>query len=336
MLPHYLTSNSTLTTNFIEPTIYYHCGAPIQGFNYPTRHVGGVLSSFLHLFGTRRNTSIENAYVWDWYPVGNHSNKVSIKNCTIFNFCPRHGVYHIVEDSTIYGLHSFTNFTTPNLNRNVFRNCKFYNYSALGYSTTIRNRFDWFEAGGLVLADYQDCELNETWVEPYTFSDAFGYDLPRVRFVNKKVGSTVIKEQEFQAGGVIQSEENEMPPPSILTNPATFKLTPRSAHLAVVKDFFVSPKQKLLVAVKRTSDLTSAAISLIPLSEQFVSNPETTTGEMIDLSTIAADTWQLLVFDNDSNEIRVVRALAKGTSGALYVAVQNQMLLFNEFYLIAY
>jgi hypothetical protein len=42
------------------------------------------------------------------------------------------------------------------------------------------------------------------------------------------------------------------------------------------------------------------------------------------------------VLENDSDEIKIVRVLAKGTTGALYVAVQNQVLLFNEFYLIAY
>jgi hypothetical protein len=190
--------------------------------------------------------------------------------------------------------------------------------------------------GGLVLADYQDCELNDTWVEPYEFSDAFGYDLPRVRFVNKKVGDTLVKEQEFQAGGIIQSEENEVPPPSLLINPTNFKLTPRNPNLAVVKDFLIAPKQKLLVAVKRTSDLTNASIRLVSLSEQFVSNPETSGSDAVDLSSIQPDTWQLLVFDNDSNEIKIVRVLAKSTSGALYVAVQNQVMLFNEFYLIAY
>jgi hypothetical protein len=336
MLSQYLATNTIHTGNFTEPTIYYHCGAPLQGFNYPTRHVGGVLSSQIPFFGYRHPIFIENAYVWNWYVAGNYSNKVSIKNCTIFNFCPRFSVYHIIEDSTIYGVHFFQNFSTPYLNRNIFRNCKFYNYSALGYSTTIRNRFDWFERGGLVLADYQDCELYDTWVEPYTFSDAFGYDMPKVRFVNKKVGSTVVKEQEYQAGGIIQSEETEVPPASLLPNPATFKLSPKNANLAVVKDFFVAPRQKLLVAVKRTSNLTSAAVSLIPLSEHFVSNPEVTSGNAIDLSSMLPDAWQLLVLENDSDEIKIVRVWAKGTTGALYVAVQNQILLFNEFYLIAY
>jgi hypothetical protein len=121
-----------------------------------------------------------------------------------------------------------------------------------------------------------------------------------------------------------------------LTNPATYKLTPKSANLAVVKDFFVAPRQKLLVAVKRTSDLTSASIRLVSLSEQFVSNPEVSGSDAIDLSSITPDTWQLLVLENESDEIKIVRALAKGTTGNLYVAVQNQVLLFNEFYLIAY
>jgi hypothetical protein len=336
ILPHNISTNVFYSAvNMSNPTAYYHCGAYMQSTRH-TRHVGGVLSATQSLFGSVGNIAIENAHIWNWYVVGNFSNKVSIKNCTIFNFCPRSGVYHVVEDSVVYGLHIFQNFSTPCLNRNIFRNCKFYNYSSLYYSTTMRNRFDWFDRSGLVLADYQDCELNDSWVEPYSFSDAFGYDIPRVRFINKKVGDTVIKEQEFQSGGIIQREETEVPPPSILPNPSTFKLTPRNSNLAVVKDFFVAPKQKLLVAVKRTSDLTFAQVSLIPVSEQFVSNPETSGGNTIDVSTIPADTWQLLVFENDSNEIKIVRILAKGTSGNLYVAVQNQVMLFNEFYLIAY
>jgi hypothetical protein len=336
ILPHHINTNVFYSTvSMAYPTVSHHCGAYMQATQH-THHIGGVLSATHSVFDTSGNIVIENAHVWGWYVAGNASNKIRIKNCTIFNFCPRHSVYHIVEDSTIYGLHIFQNFNIPTFNRNIFRNCKFYNYSALGYSTTLRNRFDWGDMGGLVLADYQDCELNDTWVEPYAFADAFGYDLPRTRFVNKGVGDTVIKEQEFQAGGIIQSEETEVPPPSILTNPATYKLTPKSANLAVVKDFFVAPRQKLLVAVKRTSDLTNASIRLVSLSEQFVSNPEVSGSAAIDLSSITPDTWQLLVFDNDSNDIKIVRVLAKGTTGTLYASVQNQVLLFNEFYLIAY
>jgi hypothetical protein len=127
-----------------------------------------------------------------------------------------------------------------------------------------------------------------------------------------------------------------VPPPSLLPNPATFKFTPKNANLAVVKDFFIAPRQKLLVAVKRTNTLSFAQVSLIPLSEQFVSNPEVTSGDALDLSSMLPDTWHLLVLENDSDEIKIVRVLAKGTTGNLYVAVQNQVLLFNEFYLIAY
>jgi hypothetical protein len=336
-LPHFFNHYVSLVLRSTTPlTIYYHCGAPIQSYPHNTLYIGGVLAMVQYIVGSYGHIVIENAHVWCWYPLGNVSNKIRIKNCTIFHFCPRQGVYHIVEDSTIYGLHYFNNFSTFALNRNIFRNCKFYNYSTLGYSTTFRNRFDWYLQGGLMLADYQDCELYGTWVEPYTFSDAFGYDMPKVRFVNKKVGSTVIKEQEFQAGGIIQTEETEVPPPSLLPNPATFKLTPRNPNLAVVKDFFVAPRQKLLVAVKRTSNLTNASIRLVSLSEQLVSSPEAYGSDAIELSSITPDSWHLLVLENDSDEIKVVRVLAKGTTGNLYVAVQNQVMLFNEFYLIAY
>jgi len=337
LLPQHISTNAFyFLVGVTYPTVYYHCGTYLQASNNHMRHVGGVLCTSMGIFGSSGNIAIENAHIWDWYLFGNLSNKVNIKNCTIFNFCPRQGVYHIVEGSTIYGLHVFQNLATPPLNRNIFRNCKFYNYSALGYSATLRNRFDWIERGGLILTDYLDCELYGTWVEPYNFSDAFGYDTPKVRFVNKKVGDTVIKEQEFQAGGIIQSEETEVPPLSLLPNPATYKLMPKNPNLAVVKDFYIAPRQKLLVAVKRTANLTSAAVSLILISERFVTNPEITTGEMIDLSSILADSWHLLIFENDSNEIKILRVWAKSTSGALYVSLQNQVLLFNEFYLIAY
>jgi hypothetical protein len=336
-LPNTFSTAAVYDTYSTAPiTIYYHCGLPFQIYNHNALHSGGVLSMSQLLFGTWGNIAIENAHVWCWYPYGNMSNKIRMKNCTIFHFCPRQSVYHIVEDSVVYGLHYYSNFATYYLNRNIFRNCKFYNYSTLGYSTTFRNRFDWYQRGGLMFADYQDCELSGTWVEPYTFADAFGYDMPKVRFVNKKVGSTVIKEQEFQAGGIIQSEETEVPPPSLLPNPTTFKLTPKNPNLAVVKDFFIAPRQKLIVAVKRTNNLTNASIRLVSLNEQFVSNPETSGSDAVDLSSIVADTWHLLVLENESDEIKIVRVLAKGTSGNLYVAVQNQVLLFNEFYLIAY
>jgi hypothetical protein len=336
LLPYYLVYHTILNANITEPTVFYHCGAPFQALNKPVRHIGGVFTSNIYLFGGRRHVVIENAFIWSWYIWASYSAKAHIKNCTIFNFALRLSLYHIIEDSIFYGLHYYQGYGVPYLTRNIFRNCKFYNYSHLGYSTTFRNRFDWGDINAVMLADYLDCELYGTWVEPYTFADAVGYDLPRVRFVNKKVGDTIIKEQEFQAGGIIQSEETEVPPQSLLPNPATFKLSPKTPNLAVVKDFQIAPRQKLLIAVKRTSNLTSAAIGLIPLSEQFVANPEVTSGDMIDLSTIVADAWQLLVFENDSDEIKIVRVWAKGTTGNLYVAVQNQVLLFNEFYLIAY
>jgi hypothetical protein len=120
ILPHSAGTNVFYSTvNMVYPTVSHHCGAYMQAIQH-TRHIGGVLSATQSVFGSVGNIVIENAHVWDWYPFGNLSNKVSIKNCTIFNFCPRAGVYHIVEDSLVYGLHIFQNFSTPNLNRSIF------------------------------------------------------------------------------------------------------------------------------------------------------------------------------------------------------------------------
>jgi hypothetical protein len=126
LLPHFNSNNAFYPyVSVTYPTVYYHCGSHLQAVNNHLRHVGGVLCASTSIWGSSDNISIENAHIWDWYLWGNLSNKVNIKNCTIFNFCPRHSVYHIVEDSVIYGLHVFQNFVTPYLNRNVFRNCKF-------------------------------------------------------------------------------------------------------------------------------------------------------------------------------------------------------------------
>jgi hypothetical protein len=288
-----------------------------------TRHVGGVLSATQSLFGNVGNISIENAHVWNWYAAGNMSNKISMKNCTIFNFCPRQSVYHIVEDSIIYGLHFFQNFSAPTFNRNIFRNCKFYNYSALGYSTTFRNRFDWLARGGLVLTDYLDCELNDMWIEPYTFGDAFGYDTPKVRFVNKKVGSTVVKEQEFQAGGVITSDETTLPPEGVISY--SLKFEPKNPNLPIVYDIRINPRHQISVYFYRQSAITDLAkVQLIPLNAQFVDNPTTVTPIVeFDLKNYPAEQWNKIVLSNNQSDDVLLRVMCRGTTGALWVAVSE-------------
>ncbi len=332
MLPHHFSTNIVLTGYFIVPTIFYHCGSPIQSINAPTQHIGGVLLAQFALFGIRRSTLIENAHVWGWYVAGNLSNKVGMKNCTIFNFCPRSGVYHIVEDSVVYGLHYFQNFITPHFNRNIFRNCKFYNYSALGYSTTIRNRFDWGDMGGLVFADYQDCELYDTWVEPYTFSDAVGYDIPKVRFVNKKVGSTVIKEQEFQVGGIITTTDGLLPPDVPLKATYSYRFEPKNSNLPLVYQFPLNENDNLLEvwSYADTSQYpipSDRRVEVVPQSFQMQSEPwESDIPRLAFAPVPAADLqWQkIAVFAPYTWEKGVGQILVRGSSGAIWLVWRSR------------
>jgi hypothetical protein len=318
LLPHYLATNPVNAGNFTYPTIYYHCGSPMQGFNAVSRHIDGLLTSNSYLLGSRRNILIENAHVWGWYVIGYFSNKVYIKNCTIFNLGLRLGVYHIVEDSVIYGFQPLQGSVTSYFNRIIFRNCKFYNYSALGYSTTLRNRFDWGDMGGLVLADYQDCELYNTWVEPYTFSDAFGYDTPKVRFVNKKVGSTVIKEQEFQAGGVITSDEMTLPPE--VASAYSLKFEPKNPELPIVYDIPLPPKTRMFVYFRHdgSPSLRDALIAVVNLADQYVADPLSGAMESVDCLTYPANQWNFVVIENMGNTTKILRLMARGTAGAVW------------------
>jgi len=323
-LPNNFGAGAVYDTYSTAPiTVYYHCGAPFQISNYNTLHVGGVLSMSQSLIGTRGNLMIENAYVWCWFPYGNYSNKVRMKNCTIFNIAPRHSVYHFVEDSTVYGFSPFHSFNTPALNRIIFRNCKFYNFSHLGYGVTYRNRFDWLNRGGLVLWDFQDCELYGTWVEPYAFSDAFGYDMPKVRFVNKKVGSTVIKEQEFQNGGIITADNTTLPPEGNISY--TLKFEPKNANLPIVYDLPVSPKGQVVVYFNRQSAITGVAkIQLVRLTDQFVADPTAVTPLMeIDLTSYPAGQWFKVLVVNTEMSNALLRVMCRGTSGALWVGFEH-------------
>jgi hypothetical protein len=318
ILPHYINTNAFyLLVRLTNPTAYYHCGIHLQATQH-FRHVGGVLSATQSFLGSVGNIAIENAHIWNWYLWGNLSNKIRIRNCTIFNFCPRFSVYHIVEDSIIYGLHLFQNLSTPYLNRNIFRNCKFYNYSTLGYSTTFRNRFDWLDRGGLQLADYINCELYGTWVEPYTFSDAFGYDLPKVRFVNKKVGSTVIKEQEFQAGGVITSNEATLPPEG--ASAYSLKFEPKNPNLPIVYDIPLPPKTRMFVYFRHdgSPSLQGALIAVVNLADQYVADPLSVAMESVDCLTYPANQWNSVVIENMGNTAKILRLMAHGTGGAVW------------------
>jgi len=332
-LPNNFGAGAVYDTYSTAPiTVYYHCGAPFQFANNDTLHIGGVLAMSQFLFGTFGNIAIENAHVWCWFPYGNMSNKVRMKNCKIFHFAPRHSVYHFVEDSTVYGFSFFQNFNTPSLNRIIFRNCKFYNYSHLGYSVTYRNRFDWFLRGGLVLWDFHDCELYGTWVEPYTFSDTFGYDLPKVRFVNKKVGSTVIKEQEFQNGGIITTTEGLLPPDAPLKSTYSYRFEPKNSNLPLVYQFPLNENDNLLevwsyVDTSQYPIPSDRRVEIVPQSYGLQSAPWAGDIPRLSFAPIPAANlqWQkVALFAPYTWEKVVGQILVQGSSGAIWLVWRSR------------
>jgi hypothetical protein len=342
ILPHYI--SSLVFSSYVSaayPTAYYHCGAHMQSIQ-DFRHVGGVLGATQSVAGGMGILTIENAHLWDWYAATYLSAKVNIKNCTIFNFCPRISPYYIVEDSTIYGLPLFSGSSSTYLLRIIYRNCKFYNFSALGYSTTLRNRFDWVGKNSVILTDYIDCELYGTWVEPYTFSDAFGYDLPKVRFVNKKVGDTIIKEQEFQAGGIITTTEGLLPPDAPLKATYSYRFEPKNSSLPLVYQFPLNENDNLLevwsyVDTSQYPIPSDRRVEIVPQSYGLQSDPWAGDTPRLSFAPIPAANlqWQkVAIFAPYTWEKAVGQILVRDSSGAIWLVWRSRRIslsLFNPY-----
>jgi hypothetical protein len=342
VLPNYLFVAFTTLGNFTNPTVYYHCGVPIFGNDKNVRHIGGVLCGGLAFLGGRYNISIENAHVWNWLPYGNNANKINIKNCTVFHFYPRYSVYHVVESSMIYGFGFMLVYSVSLLYRNIFRNCKFYNYSSLGYSTTFRNRFDWGGRGALMLADYIDCELYDSWVEPSTFGDTFGFDLPKVRFVNKKVGDTIIKEQEFQAGGIITTTEGLLPPDAPLKATYSYRFEPKNSSLPLVYQFPLNENDNLLevwsyVDTSQYPIPSDRRVEIVPQSYGLQLDPWAGDTPRLSFAPIPAANlqWQkVAIFAPYTWEKAVGQILVRDSSGAIWLVWRSRRIslsLFNPY-----
>jgi len=317
--------------------IRHHVGNPFQFSDVAAEHIGGIIGGQFFLAGSYQPAVWENTRVWDLFAYGNASSKILFKNCQAFAVVVRQSLLYQFEGCDIFGFTYWANFNVPIFARVIANRCGFYNYSHLGFSTTWKNRFDWGALGGLILSDFAGCEFYGTWVEPYTFNDPFGHDTPKVRFINKRVGDTLIPYQEFQAGGIIERETSEQPPTQLMPTPVVYKLTPKNPNLPVVFDFTLPPRSKVIFAFKRVGNLASAQLKLLRLSQVYAIDLENSPAEAsIDLTTIPEGGWADYRLENPTDEMLVVRILARSTSGNLYVAIQSQLMLFNEFYLIAY
>ena len=314
-------------------SVYPHLGSPVGSvprikccfgnmFQFSSPHIatheGGVICGAFFLAGGYTPPLVENARVWNAYAYGNNSQKVVFKNCVFTNFVARASMAYHFENCIFYGYTAMTNYGTTVTYITTARNCKFYPLSQLGYSTTYRCRFDWGSVGGVILANYIDCEFYGTWVEPSTFQDWAIYRVPRARFINKKVGATTIPFQEFTVGGIITADTTDTPSGSNL--PYTLKFEPKNANLPLAYNFLIPPRQVVSIYFKRTSAISYAKARVIEIKDEFVSDPTTPTPiSEIDLASYPADTWLKLEITNPTNNGAVLQVLVKGTSGELKI-----------------
>jgi hypothetical protein len=277
---------------------------------------GGVIMHTAYLFRVEFYPRVEDAYVWNFNLTqgsGDAIGRVEFRRCKFFACAPFWTGAVYISDSDIWGFHHSWGREV----QVITRNCRFYNYSHLGYSTSLRNRFDWYRNNPL-LSIHQNGEFYGTWVEPSDFTPIIGSELPKVRFVNKKVGSTVIKEQEFQAGGVITSDEMTLPLEG--ASAYSLKFEPRNPNLPIVYDIPLPPKTRMFVYFRHdgSPSLLDALIAVVNLADQYVADPLSVAMESVDCLTYPANQWNFVVIENMENTAKILRLMARGTAGAVW------------------
>jgi len=320
----------TLSQASSSVKIRHHVGNSFQFSNIIAEHFGGITGGQFFLAGNYQPAVWENARVWDLFAYGNQSSKVLFKNCQAFVVAVRQSLLYQFEGCDIYGFTYITGYGVPYLARVIANRCRFYNYSHLGFSTTWKNRFDWGLAGGLALWDFVDCEFFGTWVEPSVFSDPFGHDIPKVRFINKKVGDTLIPYQEFQAGGICTTDTSLVPLEGGL--PYTLKFEPKNPNLPFVYQFSLNEANNAVeiwsyVDTSQASIPSDRRVEIIPVAYNLVVDPWLDEYPRLGYASIpAADRqWRrILVYAPYSWESINGRVLVRGSSGAIWLGWRSK------------
>jgi hypothetical protein len=320
MLPHTV----DYTIDFVFPSnpspfiVEYHAGIIPSSSNVPASIIarGGVILHTAYLYYWRFYSRVEDAYVWNFNLTqgsGDGIGRVEFRRCKFFACAPYWSGIVYISDSDIWGFHH----SWGRESQTITRNCRFYNYSHLGYSTTLRNRFDWYR-NTPILSIHQNGEFYGTWVEPYDFTPMIGSERPKVRFVNKKVGSTVIKEQEFQAGGIITADEATLPPAG--ASAYSLKFGPKNPNLPLVYDIPLPPKTRMVVYFRHdgSSSLRDALIAVVNLADQYVADPLSVAMESVDCLTYPANQWNFIIIENMEDTAKILRLMARGTAGAVW------------------
>jgi hypothetical protein len=172
-----------------------------------------------------------------------------------------------------------------------------------------------------------------------------GHSTPKVRFVNKKVGSTVIKEQEFQAGGVITTAEELFPPDAPLKSTYSYRFEPKNSNLPLVYQFPLNENDNLLEvwSYADTSQYpipSDRRVEVVPQSFQMQSEPWGSDIPRLAFAPIPAANlqWQkVAVFAPYTWDKPVAQILVRGSSGAVWLVWRSRRIslsLFNPHLLL--
>jgi hypothetical protein len=174
------------------------------------------------------------------------------------------------------------------------------------------------------------------------FADAVGYDLPKVRFVNKKVGDTIIKEQEFQASGIITTTDGLIPADAPLKAAYSYRFEPKNSNLPLVYQFPLNESDNLLevwsyVDTSQYPIPSDRRVEIVPQSYGLQSDPWSGDTPRLGFAPIPAANlqWQkIALFAPYTWEKAVGRILVRDSSGAIWLVWRSRRIslsLFNPY-----
>jgi len=274
---------------------------------------------------------IKDSILFNTGIAGNASNHAIIENSICY--APIIGSQMHIDfiNCTFYGFSYIQNFNVTNKHIVVCKSCTF----RYGCDGTSKPRLDW---GSYNTAqrwlELIDCQLYDAWVEPSTFSNnAYfpehrgSHPLPFVRFINKQTTNGTIAEQIFRAGGIITSNDSDVPPQ--LSNVAySFDFAPKNAYgFPLVYDIPLPPGGEVVIAHKYISGDVYARIQVLARGDETLLPTIVTPLQEITLTRETS--WAYIKVGNPSNVARIVRIrVHRGTSDGVWrFAFQNPVMV---------
>ncbi|MEM0238432.1 MAG: G8 domain-containing protein [Ignisphaera sp.] len=330
--PAGINSGFITTTTVTNICVLYRCVGMLLYITsgqwlYFSECVGGGLWSMVAHAAIHAN----NCILFTPYLSGNASNQVIITNSICYAPTIASSISADFINCTFYGLSFLQNYNVAYSSIAKFKSCTF----RYGCDGTSRPRFDWrsYNTAQRWL-ELIDCQFYDTWVEPSAFSSNAAlpehrgsHPLPLVRFINKQTTSGTIAEQIFRAGGIITSNDSDVPPH--LSNVAySLDFAPRNASgFPLVYDIPLPPGGEVVIAHKYVSGDVYARIQVLARGDEVLLPTIVTPLQEITLTRETS--WAYIKISNPSNAARIVRIwVHRGTSDGVWrFAFQNPIMV---------